>query len=124
MGSCAILPGNLFGSIPQGLACFQSMGHAFLSLALSTEADKRFTFKVENILLGNDLGRRNSASGQNKRKFPRDYAIIFAGVFSANEHVNRQLRSGKKFFSEHSDLGGRRRMVSSADHGQRSMFCV
>src|SRR5579859_8052158 len=74
--------------VAEGFAGFEGVGDAGLGEFFAAERDEGFTFEVEDILFGDELGRGERAAGEDVCKFASDDGVVFGSVAAADEHVN------------------------------------
>src|SRR5579863_1800441 len=83
-------------SVPQGLAFFQHVLHALHRLLLPAQAHKGLALEVEQVLLGDALGRRElAAAREHPRQRGRDRHVVVRDVLGAAHEVESQLHFGE-----------------------------
>jgi len=69
--------------IPQRLAGFERMRDALLRFAFAAEGDEGFAFEIEDVLLADQLGSAERATGEDVGQLARDQCIVFRYKFAA-----------------------------------------
>src|SRR6266542_3565508 len=112
-----------FGLISQRFPSFQHVRNPFLSLALSNQTQKGFTFQIQKVLLRDSRLVIQITAGEYPRQLRSDFRIIIGNVARADHLMNAQLQRRQSGGSERENVCSLLWLYISA-RGQRQHFIL